>query len=122
LVSLKPWEKEIEYILSIRATTFGNFLKTYLYERSNVAAPMTIDSIPTEDSETIILQNGKNKLLHNYHHIDRSDISFIYRVIIDPHNNQLPVGLIAQLVEHCTGSAEVRVRVLNFLCLLLTTT
>ena len=26
----------------------------------------------------------------------------------DPHNDQLPVGLIAQLVEHCTGITEVR--------------
>ena len=31
--------------------------------------------------------------------------------MIDPYNDQLPVGLIAQLVEHCTGVAEVRVRV-----------
>ena len=33
----------------------------------------------------------------------------IYGLIIDPHNDLLPVGLIAQLVEHCTGIAEVRV-------------
>ena len=33
----------------------------------------------------------------------------IYHLIIDPHNNLLPVGLKAQLVEHCTGIAEVRV-------------
>ena len=32
--------------------------------------------------------------------------------MIDPQNDQLPVGLIAQLVEHCTSIAEVRVRVL----------
>ena len=31
--------------------------------------------------------------------------------MIDPQNNQLPVGLIAQLVEHCTSIAGVRVRV-----------
>ena len=31
------------------------------------------------------------------------------RLIIGPHNNQLPVGLTAQLVEHCIGIAEVRV-------------
>jgi len=30
---------------------------------------------------------------------------------MDPHSDQLPVGLIAQLVEHCTGITEVRVRV-----------
>ena len=27
----------------------------------------------------------------------------IYGVTSDPHIDQLPVGLIAQLVEHCTG-------------------
>lgn len=27
--------------------------------------------------------------------------------LIDPHNDQRPVGLIAQLVEHCTGIAGV---------------
>ena len=33
----------------------------------------------------------------------------IYGLIVDPHNNLLPVGLIAQQLEHCTGIAEVRV-------------
>ena len=32
-----------------------------------------------------------------------------YGLIIDPHNDLLSVGLIAQLVEHCTGIAEVRI-------------
>ena len=32
----------------------------------------------------------------------------VRRLIIDPHNNQLQVGMIAQLVEHYTGIAEVR--------------
>ena len=27
------------------------------------------------------------------------------------HNDLLPVGLIAQVVEHCTGIAEVRVQI-----------
>ena len=35
----------------------------------------------------------------------------IYGLIIDPHNNLLPVGLIMQLVEHCTGIAGVRVQI-----------
>ena len=30
-------------------------------------------------------------------------------LIIDPHNDLLPVGLIAQLVEHCTSVTEVRI-------------
>ena len=34
----------------------------------------------------------------------------MYRLIIDWHNNLLPVGLIAQLVEHCNSIAEVRVQ------------
>ena len=33
----------------------------------------------------------------------------IYGLIIDPNNDLLSVGLIAQLVEHCTGIAGVRV-------------
>ena len=33
----------------------------------------------------------------------------IYELITDPHNNLLPVGLIAQLVEHCTSITEVTV-------------
>ena len=35
----------------------------------------------------------------------------IYVVIIDPHNDLLPVGLIAPLVEHCTVIAEVGVQI-----------
>ena len=36
--------------------------------------------------------------------------SIIYRFIIDPHNDQLPVGVLAQLVEHCRsmGSSPVQ--------------
>ena len=32
-------------------------------------------------------------------------------LITDPHNDLLPVGLVAQLVEHCAGIAEVRIRI-----------
>ena len=35
----------------------------------------------------------------------------IYGLLIDPRKDQLPIRLIAQLVGHCTGIAEVRVRV-----------
>ena len=35
----------------------------------------------------------------------------IYGLICDPHNDLLPVGLIPQLVERCTGIAGVRDRV-----------
>ena len=34
-----------------------------------------------------------------------------WKIIIDPHNDQLSVGLIAQRVKPSTGIAEVRVRV-----------
>ena len=44
------------------------------------------------------------------HNIYRS-ILIIYGLIIDPHNDQFPVGLLAQLTEHCTALAEVRVRI-----------
>ena len=41
-----------------------------------------------------------------------SSVSYlrIYGLIYDPHNGLLPVGLIAQLLEHYTGIAEVRLR------------
>jgi len=42
----------------------------------------------------------------------KMDISTFYWLIIDSHNGQLPGGLLAQLVELCTGIAEVRVCVL----------
>ena len=44
------------------------------------------------------------------HNIYRS-ILIIYGLIIDPHNDQFPVGLLAQLTEHCTALAGVRVRI-----------
>jgi len=36
----------------------------------------------------------------------------IYGVIIDPHNDQLPFGLVDQLVQHCPGIAPEMVRLL----------
>jgi len=39
-------------------------------------------------------------------------ISIIFGLKIDPHNDQFPVCLMAQLVEHCPGIAEVWVRIL----------
>ena len=41
---------------------------------------------------------------------DRS-VSITYGLIIDPRDDQFPVDLRAQLVEHCIGIAEVRVRI-----------
>ena len=43
--------------------------------------------------------------------IGKKRISTIYRLISNTNNDQLPVGLIAQLVEHYTNITEVRVRV-----------
>ena len=37
----------------------------------------------------------------------------IYGLIINPHNDQRPLGLIAQLVKNQTPIAEVRVRILG---------
>ena len=34
-------------------------------------------------------------------------MSILYGLITNSQNDQLPVGLLAQLVEHCTGVAEV---------------
>ena len=57
------------------------------------------------------------KFIHSNLHFKYMKNSFIiiyvpiYRLIIDPHNHLLPVGLIVQLVEHCTGILEVKVRI-----------
>ena len=46
--------------------------------------------------------------IHIYNfHIFTVIYSSFYRFIWNQHNDQLPVGLLAQLVEHCTGIAEV---------------
>ena len=34
--------------------------------------------------------------------------AMIYGLHIDPHNDQLPVGLISQMVEYCAGISDVR--------------
>ena len=52
----------------------------------------------------------KNKKITIIIIIIKTHILIIYGLIIDPHNDQLPVGLIAQLVPHCTRISEVRVR------------
>ena len=39
-------------------------------------------------------------------------IVHLQRVIMNSHNNHSPVGLVAQLVDHCIGIAEVRVWIL----------
>ena len=35
----------------------------------------------------------------------------MYEAIVDPPNDQLQVCVTAQLIEHCTGISEVRLRV-----------
>jgi len=41
-----------------------------------------------------------------------SKVSTVQAIIIDPHNNQVPLALIAQLVaQHYTGITEVRIQV-----------
>lgn len=51
-----------------------------------------------------ICSSNESSLIWSY-------ISTIYRLIIEPHNYQLPGGLIAQLVEHCIVIKDVRVQV-----------
>ena len=46
---------------------------------------------------------SSNILIFIYSHSSH----FLNGYITNSHNDQLPVGLIAQLVEHCTGIAEV---------------
>ena len=45
---------------------------------------------------------------HNYNiHIFKVIHSSLHSFIMNQQNDQLPVGLLAQLVEHCTGIVEV---------------
>ena len=39
-------------------------------------------------------------------HIFTVIYSSLHVCIMNPHNDKLPVGLLAQLLEHCTGIAE----------------
>ena len=48
----------------------------------------------------IVVKQGLKILLYIPSHL-------LITSIWNQHNNQLPVGLLAQLVEHCTGIAEV---------------
>ena len=41
-------------------------------------------------------------------------VSTIYGGIIDPHRDQLPIGLVAQLAKYCNGIAEARAQVKFF--------
>ena len=52
----------------------------------------------------------KNSGINRIRTVNRK-IPIIHGLFIDPraHNDLLPVGLIAQLVKHCTGIAEVMV-------------
>ena len=58
-----------------------------------------------------------SKFIHSDPHFKYKNSSiiiiylYIYGLIIDPHDDQLPVGPIAQLVEHWIDNAEVRVRI-----------
>ena len=49
--------------------------------------------------------------------VKSSQFSAIGRLIIDPHNNQFPVGLLAQLVEHWAfqGSSPIQARIFQAL-------
>ena len=65
---------------------------------------------------------GSSKYINLMYSVCRySIISIIYGLMIDPHNNQLPVGLIAQLAEHCTSIAEVRVSVPSLIIIVMKT-
>lgn len=58
-------------------------------------------------SNTFVLNRSSHTLISC---IMCRSIFIIYGLMIHPHNDQLPVGLIAQLMEQHTGIAEVRVR------------
>ena len=57
---------------------------------SNLFIPIQISNTQKDSCVTII-----------------NTLHVICRLLIDPHNDKLPVGLIAQLVDYCTGIPEV---------------
>ena len=61
---------------------------------------------------TVFVRNFINWNVYCISLIKMDIISTIYWLIIDSHNGQFPVDLLAQLVDLCTSIAEVRVCVL----------
>jgi len=52
--------------------------------------------------------------IHHITHAYYTSINYGLIVIMDPHNDQLQVGLMPQLVEHCTGNLPAEVEKYNF--------
>ena len=44
--------------------------------------------------------------MQNHISLIKMHISSIYELIIDPHNEKLSVGLLAQLIEHCIAASQ----------------
>ena len=77
--------------------------------------------VGTEPSTFVTLRLNPHFKYMNfmYSHCIRRYLSIIYGLMIDPHDDQLPVGLIALLIEHCTRIAEGLSLVQAFFSLLL---
>ena len=63
-------------------------------------------SITAKITFTFILQKAVYILLYDYYIFTVIDSS-LYEFITIPKNDQLPVSLLAQLVEHCTSIEKV---------------
>ena len=61
------------------------------------------------DLHSYVLMLLEHKLFVVYFKTHIYTVSIIYGLGIDSHNDQLPVGLIAQLLGHCTAVTEVRI-------------
>ena len=71
--------------------------------RNSQAQPKYVGRCKEKKRRTKIKRDEK---VHEPYHYRTKSI--IYSLIIDPQHDQLPAGVIAQLVEHCTGIAELR--------------
>ena len=82
---------------------------SYVFRKDNIYRVYTLPFRILTEVNLIIFQY---KIIHNILPTQSRSLrgSFI-RLIIDPHIHLLPVSQIAQLGEHCTSIAEVRVRI-----------
>ena len=72
-----------------------------------------------QGSFIVISMRSSNAWYSSIYIIIYSSTSIIYRLIIDPHNEQFLVGVIAQSIEPCSGIAEVTVQILIQVCIFL---
>ena len=87
--------------------TFWNSL--YVYTRGILGCLLGFWPLGQNPAGAIIIIIIIIIIIYYYYYYYHNLHIKVYRLIINPRNDLLPVGLIAQLVEYCTGITEVRV-------------